>query len=245
VIHKREAKRKLGALKVVFLALATSVRSKGKYRFIRELPADASLLDVGCGNNSPVISKALRSDVFYVGIDIEDYNQQASAESFADEYLVTARDHFWQEIARMQNRFDAAISSHNLEHCDEPEQTLRALLRAIKPGGRAYLSFPCEASVFFPHRRGTLNFHDDPSHSKCPDLSRVLSALHSEGFRTDFVAARYRPVLLALLGLLLEPLSAVLRRVMPLGSTWALYGFETVIWARRNNVSDQTKSSTA
>ena len=238
MIDKRDAKRKLGAVKVLFLAFAMRVRPRGKYRFIRELPRGATVLDVGCGNSSPVICKALRSDVFYVGIDIEDYNQQASAEEFADEYLVTARDHFWQQIANMQNRFDAAISSHNLEHCDEPEQTLRALLRAIKPRGRVYLSFPCEASVFFPHRKGTLNFHDDPTHSNCPDLSRVLSTLHSEGFDTDFIAARYRPVVLAALGLLLEPVSALLRRVMPLGSTWALYGFETVIWATRNNLNE-------
>jgi SAM-dependent methyltransferase len=230
---KHAAKQKLGVVKLLVLALATHVRPRGKYRFIRALPRKAVVLDVGCGNNSPMVCKAIRSDLFYVGIDIADYNQQSPAKEFADEYVLAERGRFWQQIAKMPDRFDAGISSHNLEHCDEPEQTLCALLRAIKPGGSAYLSFPSAASVSFPSRKGTLNFYDDPTHSSCPDLARVLSTLDAEGFRLEFVAERYRPALLAALGLLLEPLSALLRRTMPLGSTWALYGFETVIWARR------------
>jgi SAM-dependent methyltransferase len=237
--HKSDARLAVTIARRLVLRLGILIRRRGKYRFIRELPSNAGLIDVGCGNNSPAICKALRSDVFYVGVDIKDYNQPSPATESADEYILVPRNRFWRQIASMEARFDAAISAHNLEHCDEPVQTLRAVLRSIKPGGSLYLSFPCEASMAFPRRSGTLNFYDDPTHLRCPRLADVLTMLESEHFQVDFLAERYRPSALVVLGLLLEPISAALRRTMPLGCTWALYGFETVIWARRRKAIGQ------
>src|SRR5947209_7245357 len=102
----RDGKRTLGRLRVFILAISAALRRRGKYRFIRELSAGAKVLDVGCGNNSPAVCKAIRPDVYYVGIDITDYNQTNSAHHFANEYILTDREHFARDIARLENRFD-------------------------------------------------------------------------------------------------------------------------------------------
>jgi len=210
------------------------LKPHGKLSFIQALPLNAKLLDVGCGNNSPMNTRMQRPDLLYVGLDIGDYNQARPVTEFASKYIVTTGDNFAVEIDHMRDEFDAVISSHNLEHCNYKMVTLSAMLNAVKTGGMVYLSFPSAASVHFPHRRGTLNYYDDDTHkAEPPAFAEIVAAIHSRGFQIEFAKQRYRPVLLAFIGLMLEPIGLVLGRNMPVTSTWALYGFETIIWARR------------
>lgn len=215
-------------------AAVTSVRRHGKLAFLKWLPAGAKVLDVGCGNNSPRDAKILRPDLVYTGVDVGDYNQQDSIR-YADAYIVVPPAEFAGAISVHEGRMDAVVSSHNLEHCDDPAAVLDAMVRALRPGGCLYLAFPCEASVRFPKRRGSLNFFDDATHKKAPPgWNEVLDKLHAHGVSLCFARRRYRPWLLAGVGLGLEPLAWILGRNMPAGSTWALYGFESVIWGRRD-----------
>lgn len=140
------------------------LRPSGKYAFVASLREGSRLLDVGCGNNSPYRTKEIRPDVFYVGMDIGDYNQKLNVREYADKYIVTSSANFAAELEGLQETFDAVISAHNLEHCEEPQRVLTAMLRSLKKGGEIYLSFPCEASVHFPQRKNTLNFYDDETH---------------------------------------------------------------------------------
>ncbi len=205
----------------------------GKQAFIRGIARGGSVLDVGCGNDSPYQAKLQRTDIRYTGVDIGDYRQTNPVQDYADRYVLTTPERFAAEIAGLGGGFDAVISAHNLEHCLEPDAVLRAMCAQLRTGGRLYLSFPCEASLGFPHRAGTLNFNDDATHRLPPAFDKVLATIEAAGLRLDFVRRRHRPAIPFLLGLLLEPLSFASRRVMPLRSTWALYGFETVIWASR------------
>jgi SAM-dependent methyltransferase len=210
-----------------------AVKTRGKYAFIARLMPQARVLDVGCGNNSPARFKLLRPDCGYIGLDVGNYRQNEPAADYADEYLLVEPAAFAAAIERYQGQLDAVISSHNLEHCLAPDRVMEAMLAAIRPGGRIYLSFPCEQSVRFPRRKGNLNFFDDPTHRAVPDWKATLTALRRAGMRIDFSAARYRPLLLAVVGLLFEPVSAVMGRNGGAGSTWSLYGFESVIWASK------------
>jgi SAM-dependent methyltransferase len=209
------------------------VKRRGKYGFIDSLPPKARVLDVGCGNNSPFRFKTQRPDCYYIGLDIGDYNQPAHPKEYADEYILSEPGHFAAAIKGFECQVDAVLSSHNLEHCDAPDEVMVAMLKALKPGGRLYLSFPCEESVRFPRRRGTLNFFDDPTHKTVPNWKNAISKIEQEGLVVDFMAKRYRPPLLAVIGLFLEPVSMLAGKVAPAGATWGLYGFESVIWASR------------
>lgn len=214
-------------------ALASWLRPRGKQAFLKSLPPGARVLDVGCGNNSPRDAKILRPDLHYTGLDVGDYNQQDSIR-YADAYVVVPPAEFAAAIAADAGRMDAVVSSHNLEHCDDPAAVLRAMAAALRPGGRLFLAFPCEESVRFPKRRGSLNFFDDATHREVPSWEGVLATLRTANVTRLYACKRYRPLLLATVGLVLEPLGRLLGRNMPAGSTWALYGFETIIWGQRD-----------
>jgi SAM-dependent methyltransferase len=213
--------------------LAMWLRPRGKQAFLMSLPPGTRVLDVGCGNNSPRETKTLRPDLVYTGLDVGDYNQQDSIR-YADAYIVVPPAEFADAIARHRGQMDAIVSSHNLEHCDDPAAVLNAMAAALRPGGWLYLAFPCEESVRFPKRVGSLNFFDDPTHKQVPRWDAVVGTIRDRGVNLVYASRRHRPKVLAALGLVLEPLSWVLGRSMPAGATWALYGFESVVWGRRS-----------
>jgi len=122
----------------------------------------------------------------------------------------------------------------NIEHCQAREEVLIAMCLALKPLGQLYLSFPTESSVRFPSRTGTLNYFDDDSHKQAPPIiDDVIRVLREQGMNITFFRRQYRPLLPFVIGIVLEPFSFLFKKVAPLGSTWALYGFETVIWAEK------------
>jgi SAM-dependent methyltransferase len=214
----------------LYLALSCSLRRRGKVSFLCGLAPNAKILDVGCGNDSPYKFKRVLPNCNYTGIDIGDYHQ--TKPNLADSYIIARPEDFAGEIAKLSNNFDAVISSHNLEHCSDRAGTLAAMLQSVKPGGVIYLSFPCENSVNFPRRQGTLNYFDDLTHTDTPpNFNDVVSKLINSGFEVKFARKQYRPGVLWLFGIIVEPIAARKRKVLK--GTWEYYGFESVIWARK------------
>ena len=206
------------------------LRRRGKAAFILSLPRYSHILDVGCGNNSPYNTKTLRPDCIYTGIDIGDYNQ--SKPLMADHYIVIDSAHFHQAIRQQGVVYDAVICAHNLEHCDKRWETLLAMISVLKPGGFLYLAFPCANSVNFPHRTGTLNYYDDPTHQELPpDLEHCITLLEQNNCVLLYQSASYQPRLLYWLGRVLETFSKHRQKVLP--GTWEYYGFETIVWGKK------------
>ncbi len=216
--------------KIVNFFYQRTFRRQGLYAFLAKLAPDASILDVGCGNDSSYNIKISHPKFIYTGVDIGDYNQ--TKPRLADNYLLTTPENFAETIACLPASFDAVVSSHNLEHCNDRDKTLQAMLKVVKPNGRLYLSFPCEASVNFPHRKRTLNYFDDPTHKGAPPkFDDVLRRICDSGFEIERGIKRYRPAALRVIGLLQEPIARARKDIMQ--GTWALYGFESIIWARK------------
>lgn len=210
-----------------------ALRPHGKVDFVQKITTKGVVLDVGCGNNLPKRIKTQRPDLIYVGVDVGDYNQGSDAIEYADKYIITTSPDFTGTIGGFEDSFDAIICAHNLEHCESSRAVLGSIISKLKIGGKLYLSFPCEESVTFPSRNGILNFYDDKTHRQPIKLNDVIPMLRDAGIHIDFCAKRYRSILLWLMGFILEPIGSLFRRNMPLGSTWALYGFETIILATR------------
>jgi len=205
-------------------------RRKGLYAFLARLSPTSSVLDVGCGNDSSYNIKRCYPYFTYTGIDIEDYKQ--TKPMLADNYVLTTPENFADAIAGLSSAFDAVVSSHNLEHCNDRERTLLAMLKVLRPGGRLYLSFPCTESVFFPRRKGTLNYFDDNTHRGLPpNYDNVLQTIREKDLEIEHCIRRYRPAALFLIGVLQEPFAYVFGNILQ--GTWSLYGFESIIWARK------------
>jgi hypothetical protein len=68
------------------------IRPNGKIDFLSSLPNNASILDVGCGNNSPYRTKRIVPNCVYTGIDVGDYNQ--TKPNKADGYIITSPENF-------------------------------------------------------------------------------------------------------------------------------------------------------
>lgn len=212
------------------IAIRRYINPINKVDFLRSLAPNAAILDVGCGNNSPFLTKQILPECNYTGLDIGDYNQQRPIR--VDKYVITSPGNFASEIEKFSNSFDAVISTHNLEHCDERDRVLQAMLGALRVGGKIYLSFPCEQSVKFPRRRGTLNYYDDETHKKFPpDFRSTLDKLQEFGFELNCVIKNYSPRLYWFIGFIQEPISKLRNQVMR--GTWPYYGFESIIIATK------------
>ena len=71
----------------------------------------------------------------YVGIDVKDYNNDEISISAADEYFLVDSGKFSQKIRELTTDFDLITSTHNLEHCENPLETLHAMISRLKEGG--------------------------------------------------------------------------------------------------------------
>lgn len=189
------------------------------------------LLDVGCGNNSVRSVRHYLPDCYYIGIDIGDYNLRPELKELMNEYHVVSSQEFPDKIFQLKDSVDIVISSHNIEHCDEPEKVLKAMAAALKHNGEMYMSFPCEESVNFPHRYGTLNFYDDETHQKLPEWNKILAALKEYDVDIVYKNKNYKPFLDSIQGKINEKKSIKEQRI--LGGTWAYWGFESIIWGKK------------
>ena len=207
------------------------IRPRGKVSFLAQLDPMSKILDVGCGNNSPSLVKKILPKCEYTGIDVGDYNQNSS--NFADYYILTTPDYFHHAIKELPSNFDAVISAHNIEHCEQRMETLQSMLDVMNRGSMLYISFQSEKTTSFPSRVGTLNYYDDPTHKDVPpNYDLLVKKLQSSDCEIIFASKSYKPIILRAVGFINETLSFMTKRVR-LG-TWEYYGFETVIWAKKH-----------
>ncbi len=213
--------------------VARLARPANKTAFIAGLPLGATLFDIGCGNRSAERIKRVQPGLRYVGIDVCDYLQSRESYAAMDRYIQSDSAGFTKNIAAVGESFDAVVSSHNIEHCEDPNGVIDAMCKVLKPGGQIYVAFPAEETVNFPRRRGTLNFFDDPTHRTVPSFDEIVSRLRENGMLISKSIRRSRPLAYAAAGLIVEPWSALTKRVDDYGAVWALWGFESIIWAKK------------
>ena len=195
--------------------------------FLRSLPKDCKILDVGCGNNSPLRVKKILPNSYYIGLDIMDYNQKSTF--LADEYHIVKESEFFKKISRFKN-LDVVISHHNLEHVNNRELTFKAMKKCLKKGGIMYLVTPCEESVNFPSREGTLNYYDDKTHKYKPiKFDWIKSELKNDNFYIIKSIKQYKPLIYFLIGYFKE----FSRPKKVTFYAWCFFGFESIFISKK------------
>lgn len=154
-----------------------------KFRYLRHrlvTPAPR-ILDIGCGNGSPTLTKKWFPGCHYSGADIQRYNLSDSDTAAMDEFYSVGADGSGYD-AIPDAAYDLVILNHVLEHMATPAPILRQLCRKLKPSGYIWIAFPSQRSLSLPHSVDeTLNFCDDPTHVYLPDVREVSNVLLKNG----------------------------------------------------------------
>jgi len=154
-----------------------------KFRYVRgKLPAGPlRILDIGCGNHSPTVTKRWFPGCHYAGADIADYNLDAADHAAMDEFFLVGADGSGYD-AIPDSSYDLVILNHVVEHMAQPAPVLAVLCGKLAPGGLIWIAFPSLRSLALPHSEDeTLQFCDDPTHVWVPDLREVANVLLANG----------------------------------------------------------------
>ncbi len=199
-----------------------------KFRYIwKELNnKEFNLLDIGCGNHSPQITKLYFPKVNYYGVDITSYNN--------DELDFKVMKQFYHKDLEKDsiddipnNFFDVIIVSHVIEHLSNGLEVIDKLAKKIKTNGYIYIEFPSLKSLSLHSMKGTLHFCDDNSHKKLYSLIDICNILLSNEFKIIKAGTRRN-----IWRIILTPIQ-LLRHPFKGGTYWDLFGFAEFCIAKK------------
>lgn len=134
--------------------LKLSPRVPVLFRYVRQLPAGAKVLDAGCGTGGLLeLIEQENSLIATVGIDIGEPPLFISVGSLLRGSVA--------QLPFADNSFHLVICSHVIEHLANPSLCIRELLRVCRPGGRIYIETPSPRAAWVPFFNV---FWDDPTH---------------------------------------------------------------------------------
>ena len=154
-----------------------------KFRFVRGKLTMAAprILDIGCGNGSPSLTKKWFAGCHYAGADIQRYKLSNADVAAMDEFYQLGADGSGYD-AIPQASYDLVILNHVIEHMREPGPIVARLCGKLKPGGYMWIAFPSQRSLTLPHSVDeTLNFYDDPTHVYLPKVAEIAEILLANG----------------------------------------------------------------
>lgn len=143
------------------------------------------MLDVGCGNHSPSVTKAYFPTCRYFGVDKVWYNNDERDRSAMEAYYEIDVDEPSSMESLRDDFFDCIILNHIIEHTRNGVDVLKLLSRKLKHGGTLYVETPSERSLTLPRMKGTLNFYDDPTHVRVYTLDEMNKVLSDSGIRIE------------------------------------------------------------
>ena len=156
-----------------------------KFQYVRRRFSSPSIriLDIGCGNNSPSLTRRWFPGCHYTGADIQRYNNSDQDVAAMDAFYLLGADGSGYD-AIPDGSYDLVILNHVLEHMTVPAPVLAALCSKLKPGGYIWIAFPSLRSLGLPSSHDeTLQFCDDPTHVYLPCVREVANILLANGVK--------------------------------------------------------------
>jgi 2-polyprenyl-3-methyl-5-hydroxy-6-metoxy-1,4-benzoquinol methylase len=209
-----------------------------KFKYVRRrltMPSPR-ILDFGCGNHSPSITKRWFPGCHYTGADIQRENLNEADDAALDQFFLLSADGSGYE-AIPDSAFDFVILNHVLEHIRDPRPILTALCAKLKPGGYLWIAFPSVRSLSLPSSCDeTLQFCDDPTHVYVPAVREVANILLANGVNI-LHAGPSREGFLTTLGDIFKLLKRMFRKMVTGRFSgrgmWYLLGFEDHVLGQR------------
>ena len=211
----------------------TPVKFKFARKHFKNLPI--AILDIGCGNHSPSLSKRWFPRSTYHGADIQEYRLNAADHAAMDRFYLVGADGKSGYDDIPDGTYDFIIMNHVIEHIREQSSAIRTACRKLKPGGIIWVAFPSPRSLNFPSAVGTLNFCDDPTHVRVCDVMGVANMLLDNDVRV-IKGGRSEDLIRFFAGLVVLP-AAIWTRLrtgkIQVHGLWYLFGFEDRVIGRK------------
>lgn len=163
------------------LPILTRIRShlgRPYSRIALDLPAGASILDVGCGPGKFLRRVAgARDDLVLAGVD---RSRSSTLPAVVDFAAIDLED---SPLPYASGTFQLVVCSHVLEHLSDPRQTVAEIRRVLARSGTAYLEVPSERTLQAPScprwlkPRVPLAFADEATHVGRPFSPAELGEL--------------------------------------------------------------------
>jgi 2-polyprenyl-3-methyl-5-hydroxy-6-metoxy-1,4-benzoquinol methylase len=133
-------------------------------------------LEIGCGSGA--ILKLMNE----LGWNAEGMETDPAAVTNARSRGLNVRQQDILTADLPPNYYDAAAMNHVVEHLEKPEETLRAILRTLKPGGRLVITTPNAGS--FGHALFGAKWYalEPPRHLLLFDVRNLKNLLLKSGF---------------------------------------------------------------
>ncbi len=190
------------------------------------------ILDIGCGNHSPSLTKKYIGNCEYHGLDInQTYNYQDSDFACIDRfYKIDLNSSSLDEIH--DDYYDCIIFSHIIEHLSSGLEILSQLHKKLKNGGILYIETPSQISLSLPSMKGTLNFWDDQTHKRIYPMSEMINTLKNNN--CEILLAKTRRSFKRILFLPIYIIYDIWKYGFISGTAfWDLLGFANVVIAKR------------
>lgn len=167
---------------------------------LREQAITSPVLDLGCGDGL-VAALALRGESIAYGVDPNPRQIARAMHECAYERLLPQRMETIAPRVLPPGSVGTVLSNSVLEHLRQPEETLRAVARALGPGGRFTFTTPSEAFsewLALPSARYATWRNDQLAHRALWGPDRWAEALADAGLTLEVTRPYLRHHLVAL-----------------------------------------------
>ena len=212
-----------------------------KYKFISKIEKDkVKVLEVGIGNDSPLICKRLYPDIIYDGLDKGvNYNlSDASLKLINKFYNIDLES---QKLDAIEDyKYEYIVMAQVIEHLNNGEQVLNELTKKVKNGGYFYLETPREISKKFPSMKGTLNFYDDETHKRIYSGDLIEKIFLTNGF--EIIRSGVKRDILRIIFIPFMIVKSLIKYKYIRGSAfWDLLGYSYYILAKKKILKEISK----
>lgn len=158
----------------------------------KKLPADARILDVGCGDGFHL--RLLRdhgeSTWLLEGIDVDERAVCAAAKQG-----LTIHHGEIENAGLAENAYDLVFMIQTIEHVDKPDRVLGAVLSLLKPGGELVIVTDNTGSLDFGlFKKGYWGGYHFPRHWNLFDRKSLAKLAGKVGFEVAEIATQVTPV---------------------------------------------------
>jgi SAM-dependent methyltransferase len=157
-----------------------------------DLPADARILDVGCGDgfHLNLLRQYGKKTWTLEGIDLD----KRAIEMAESSGLIVHRGSV-ESIGLPANTYDLAFTIQTIEHVEKPDEVLRAIFKLLKPGGKLLIvtdnTDSLDFSFFKKQYWGGYHF---PRHWNLFNGNSLTKLAEKTGFKVHFLGTQVSPV---------------------------------------------------